>query len=66
MIETVERWVPLTAEAFRQHRLGGAQLSERALGVVRKMIAGEPASQAESGMSKREWEELMGVLGRGK
>ena len=23
------RWVPLTAEAFRQYRLGGAQLSER-------------------------------------
>jgi thymidylate synthase (FAD) len=64
MIETLERWVPMTAEAFRQYRLGGAQLSANGLAVVRKMLAGEPVDQASSGMSKREWAELMQVLGR--
>ena len=64
MIGTLERWVPLVAEAFRQYRLGGAQLSANALAVVKKMIAGETVAQARSGLSKREWAELMQVLGR--
>jgi thymidylate synthase (FAD) len=64
MISTLERWVPMTAEAFRNYRIGGAQLSASALAVVKKMIGGEPVSQPESGMSKREWSELMQVLGR--
>jgi thymidylate synthase (FAD) len=65
MIDTLERWVPLVAEAFRQYRIGGAQLSANALAVVKKMLAGENVDQASSGMSKREWSELMQVLGRG-
>ncbi|HZT51628.1 MAG TPA: FAD-dependent thymidylate synthase [Stellaceae bacterium] len=64
MLGTLERWVPLTAEAFRQHRLGGAHLSAAALAVVRRMLAGESVAQAESGLGKREWAELMAVLGR--
>ena len=64
MIETLERWVPLVAEAFRQYRIGGAQLSANAVAAVRKMLAGEAVDQAASGMSKREWAELMQVLGR--
>ena len=65
MIGTVEKWVPITAEAFRQYRLGGAQLSARGLEVVRRLLAGESVAQEESGMSKREWGELMALLGRG-
>jgi thymidylate synthase (FAD) len=65
MIDTLERWVPITAEAFRNYRLGGAQLSANALAVVKKLIAQEPVDQAASGLSKREWTELMQVLGRG-
>ena len=64
MLETLERWVPLTAEAFRQYRLRGAQLSAKGLASVKRMIAGESVTQAESGMSKREWAELMETLGR--
>jgi thymidylate synthase (FAD) len=64
MLDTLERWVPITAEAFRQHRLGGAHLSATAVAVVRRMIAGETVTQAESGLSKREWTELMAMLGR--
>jgi thymidylate synthase (FAD) len=64
MLETLGRWVPLTAEAFGQYRLGGAHLSAKGLEVVRRMIAGESVSHAESGMSKREWTELIETLGR--
>jgi thymidylate synthase (FAD) len=64
MLETLERWVPLTAEAFRQYQLGGARFSARGLEVVKRMIAGDAVSHAESGLSKREWTELMEMLGR--
>ena len=63
MIATLEKWVPITAEAFRQYRLGGAQLSANALAVVKKLLAGEKVTQEASGLSKREWTELMEALG---
>ncbi|MGZ8351286.1 MAG: FAD-dependent thymidylate synthase [Allosphingosinicella sp.] len=62
MLETVGRWVPMTCEAFRNHRLGGVHLSARALGVVKSLIAGQRVSPEASGLSKREWRELMSVL----
>jgi thymidylate synthase (FAD) len=64
MIGTLERWVPITADAFRQHRLGGAHLSAAALELVKRLIAGEKVTQEQSGLAKREWAELMEVLGR--
>jgi thymidylate synthase (FAD) len=64
MIGTLERWVPMTAEAFRQYRLGGVHLSARGLEVVKRLLAGEAVTQEQSGMSKREWSELMASLGR--
>ncbi len=64
MLGTLDRWVPMTAEAFRQYRLGGAQLSANALAVVKRLIAGEAVPQEASGMSKREWTELMETLRR--
>jgi thymidylate synthase (FAD) len=32
------------------------------MGVVKRMIAGEKVTQETSGLTKREWEELQGVL----
>jgi len=64
MIGTIDKWVPMTAEAFRQYRLGGASVSERGLAVIRRLIAGETVTQEESAISKREWTELMEMLGR--
>jgi thymidylate synthase (FAD) len=64
MLDTLERWVPITAEAFRQYRTGGTHLSAAGLEVVRRMLAGEPVEQPGSGLSKREWSELMAALGR--
>lgn len=64
MLETVRRWLPETFEAFQEYRLGGALLSATALKVVRRMLAGEPVTQERSGLSKREWRELMTLLER--
>jgi thymidylate synthase (FAD) len=64
MLETVKRWVPLVHEAFLQHGMGGAHLSAGGLAVVRRLLAGEKVEQAQSGLSAREWRELLAVLGR--
>ena len=64
MLDTVERWAPLTFEAFMDYRIGGAALSRKGLQVVRKMLAGEPVDRESSGMSRAEWRELMAVLGQ--
>ena len=64
MIGTLDAWVPLAAEAFREYRLGSAQLSATALKVVQRMLGGEAVDVANSGLGKREWNELMALLGR--
>ena len=64
MTNVLDQWVPHTAAAFRQYRVGGAGLSAAALDAVRRLVAGEMVSQSESGLGKREWNELMALLGR--
>jgi thymidylate synthase (FAD) len=64
MLTTVEAWVPMAYAAFRDYRLGAVTLSSQMLGIVRRMLAGEAVTQESSGLSKREWRELMEVLGR--
>ena len=58
-------WVPIAYAAFEDYRMGGAQLSGKALECVRRMLAGEEVTQETSGMSKGEWREFMGVIGDG-
>jgi thymidylate synthase (FAD) len=64
MMQSVEAWVPIAAGAFRDYRLGAVTLSAQMLGIVRRMLAGEQVAQEGSGLSKREWRELMETLGR--
>ena len=64
MIDTLERWCPIACAAFREHRLGAVQMSATGAAVVRRMLEGESVTQAESGLQKREWSELMASLGR--
>ncbi len=59
MLETVRAWVPLACQAFLDYRLGAVTLSAQMLDVVRRMLAGEAVEQADSGLGKREWAELM-------
>jgi thymidylate synthase (FAD) len=65
MLEVLDAWVPHTAEAFRQYRLGGAQLSAGALEAVRRMVAGETVTADSVGLGRREWDELQALLGGG-
>jgi thymidylate synthase (FAD) len=64
MLEMVRAWVPLSAAAFEDYRLGAVSFSARMLVLLRLMLAGETVTQAESGLSNREWTEFMAVLGR--
>jgi thymidylate synthase (FAD) len=64
MLGMLARWVPMTAEAFDQYRMGGAHISAKGMEVVKRLIAGEGVTQVDSGLSKREWAELMEALGR--
>jgi thymidylate synthase (FAD) len=64
MLEMVRAWVPLSAAAFEDYRLGAVSFSARMLVLLRLMLGGETVTQAESGLSKREWTEFMAVLGR--
>jgi thymidylate synthase (FAD) len=64
MLETLRRWVPITYEAFVDYIRDGAKLSGPGLAAIRRMLAGEPVTQADSGLSKREWEELLQLIGR--
>ena len=64
MLETVRAWVPATFAAFEDYRMGAVTLSAGMLAVVRRMLAGEAVPQEGSGLSKREFGELMGALGR--
>jgi thymidylate synthase (FAD) len=64
LLDVVRRWVPLTCAAFEDYRLHAAQLSGKALAVLRRMLAGEEVSQADSGLGAREWRELQAHLQR--
>ncbi|MBD86856.1 MAG: thymidylate synthase (FAD) [Rhodospirillaceae bacterium] len=59
MLEILKKWVPDTFDAFSDYRLGAAELSAKSIIVLRKMLAGEKVVQSDSGLSKREWRELM-------
>ena len=65
MMEAVEAWVPIAAGAFKDYRLGAVTFSAQMLAILRRMVAGEQVAQEGSGLSKREWRELMDALGRG-
>jgi thymidylate synthase (FAD) len=62
MLDIVKAWVPFVYEAFIEHRKNGANISKTGLEIVRKMVKGEKVDQESSGVSKREWDELMTIL----
>ena len=64
MLEMLRAWVPATFEAFKDYRMGAVTLSAGMLAVVKRLLGGEPVEQPASGLSKREWAELMAALGR--
>ena len=64
MIETLKKWVPITHSAFLDYRVGAAHISAKGLKVIKSLLNGEKVDLESSGLSKREWNELMQVLGK--
>ena len=63
MINTLKRWVPITFDSFMDYRVGGMELSAKGKAVIQKMLKGEKCDLENSGLSKREWNELMESFG---
>ena len=59
----VRDWVPLAYAAFEDYRMGGVNMSAKAVAVLKRRLAGEVVTQEASGMSKGEWREFEGVWG---
>jgi thymidylate synthase (FAD) len=64
ILDTVKAWVPAAYQAFVDYRLGAATFSAQMLAVLRRMLAGDAVEQTTSGLSKREWAEMMEILAR--
>ncbi len=63
MLGTLARWVPMTHAAFLEYRMNAAVISATGLAVIRRLLAGETVTPDASGLSRREWRELMALLG---
>jgi thymidylate synthase (FAD) len=59
MMDTVKKWVPITYDAFMDYRVGGSEVSAKGKVIIQKLIKGEKVLMEDSGLSKREWNELM-------
>ena len=60
--KVVADWVPAAYAAFEDYRMGGANLSGKAMDCIRRMLKGENVSQENSGMSAGEWREFEAEL----
>ncbi len=59
MLDTVKKWVPITHAAFLDYRVGAVHVSAKGKKVIQLIAKGEKVSHESSGLSKREWNELM-------
>ena len=62
ILDLVRLWVPQTYEAFVEHRMEAKNLSSSAVKALRRALAGEKVNATGTGLSKREWEELVNVF----
>ena len=62
MLETVKKWVPITHSAFLDYRVGAAHVSAKSLKIIKSMLSGKEVKYEDSGLGKREWNELMETL----
>lgn len=62
MLEIVKKWVPHCYNAYIKNNKSGKSFSGPALEVVRKMLKGHKVEQENSGLSAREWGELLTTL----
>ena len=63
MLDTLKKWVPITYDAFMDYRVGGTEVSAKGKIIIQKLLEGEEINLDQSGLSKREWNELMEAFG---
>jgi thymidylate synthase (FAD) len=61
--EIVKLWMPIAHEAFVDYRQNSIQLSRQAAAAIRRMLGREDVSLESSGLSAREWAELLSDFG---
>lgn len=59
MIDILNKWCPLAYEAFLEYRAGASHLSATGKDVIMRMLKGEVVTAETSGLTKREWDELV-------
>ncbi len=59
MLDTLKKWVPITYDAFMDYRVGGTEVSAKGKKIIQKLIKGQNVNIDDSGLSQREWNELM-------
>lgn len=63
LVDIVRKWVPLTARAFEEYRMAGAELSATAIAAIRRrLLTDEPLTTANSGLSAGELRELLELM----
>lgn len=62
MIEILHAWVPHTAAAFEEYRRGAFTFSAGMLAVLRRRLRGEAVTREDSGLTRREWDEMSAVI----
>ena len=62
MLDTLKKWVPISFEAFMDYRVGGTEVSSKGKRVLKDLISGKNINIESSGLSKREWNELMNAF----
>ena len=62
MLDSLKKWVPITFEAFMDYRVGGTEVSSKGKIVIQKLVQGQNIKAEDSGLSKREWNELMSAF----
>jgi thymidylate synthase (FAD) len=63
MMDLLKKWMPLSYEAFVEHRMNGGYFSATAMKVIQKMLKGEEVDPLAMGLSAREWQEVQAKLG---
>ncbi len=59
ILDIVKKWVPHSYNAFVNYQQNAKSFPQNALTVLQKLLHQQPVSQESSGLSQREWQELV-------
>lgn len=62
LLEIAEIWCPLATSAFKEHIMNGVSFSASQIKIISNMLKGEMKTQEESGLSKREYNEIKNIF----